>query len=241
MDLSVFEAEVGKVERPPDLWELCTRFYRQQGMIRVSYHHLPPPGAPDADRMLIRTDGFPEAWVARYVTERMWRDDPIVLYARDNPAPFYWSEIVERREVCPDKAAFVAALKGAGIGDGLGIQVFGPNGRNGYAGLGLPEGATPLPPAQVHELHWACQLSHLRYCSLLAAIQEPPPPLSPREFEVLTWVARGKSNSIIGDILGISAHTVDAHLRRVYLKLGVADRISATVRGIGVGLIHAEP
>ena len=55
---------------------------------------------------------------------------------------------------------------------------------------------------------------------------------------MLGWVARGKSNSMIGDILGISAHTVDAHMRRICLKLGVSDRISATVRGIGVGLIH---
>ena len=48
------------------------------------------------------------------------------------------------------------------------------------------------------------------------------------------------SNAAIGEILGISAHTVDTHLRRIYLKLGVFDRISAAVRGIGVGLIHAD-
>ena len=63
--------------------------------------------------------------------------------------------------------------------------------------------------------------------------------LSERETEVLALVARGKSNALIGDILGISVHTVDAHLRRIYLKLGVFDRISAAVRGIGVGLIRA--
>ena len=44
---------------------------------------------------------------------------------------------------------------------------------------------------------------------------------------------------VIGDILGISGNTVDAHLRRIYLKLGVFYRLSAAVRGIGVGLIHA--
>ncbi len=66
------------------------------------------------------------------------------------------------------------------------------------------------------------------------------PALSRREVEVLGWVARGKSNGLIGEILGISSATVDAHLRRIYLKLGVFDRISAAVRGIGTGLIHAE-
>jgi LuxR family quorum-sensing system transcriptional regulator CciR len=53
-------------------------------------------------------------------------------------------------------------------------------------------------------------------------------------------VARGKSNALIGEILGISGATVDAHLRRIFLKLGVFDRISAAVRGIGIGLIHSE-
>ncbi len=65
-----------------------------------------------------------------------------------------------------------------------------------------------------------------------------PPELSRRENEVLGWVAKGKSNATIGEILGISGHTVDAHLRRIFLKLDVGDRISATVRGLGVGLIH---
>ena len=57
---------------------------------------------------------------------------------------------------------------------------------------------------------------------------------------MLTWVARGKTNASIGDILGISAHTVDAHLRRIYLKLGVADRISAALAGLGFGLISLD-
>ena len=84
-----------------------------------------------------------------------------------------------------------------------------------------------------------CQLAHLRYCALVIPSLGPLPELSGRESEVLAWVARGKSNGEIGEILGISSHTVEAHLRRIYLKLGVFDRISAAVRGIGVGLIHS--
>jgi len=57
---------------------------------------------------------------------------------------------------------------------------------------------------------------------------------------VLTWVARGKTNTSIGDILGISGNTVDAHLRRIYLKLGVYDRVSAALRALGFGLITAD-
>ena len=81
---------------------------------------------------------------------------------------------------------------------------------------------------------------HLRYCALLTPTLGKLPVLSAREAEVLTWAARGKSNAAIGEILGISAHTVDAHLRRIYLKLGVFDRISAALRGLGFGLISLD-
>jgi LuxR family transcriptional regulator/LuxR family quorum-sensing system transcriptional regulator CciR len=91
----------------------------------------------------------------------------------------------------------------------------------------------------LREYQWVCQLAHLRFCAILIPTLGPAARLSDREIEVLGWVARGKSNSLIGDILGISPHTVDAHMRRICLKLSVSDRISAAVRGIGVGLIHA--
>lgn len=97
-----------------------------------------------------------------------------------------------------------------------------------------------LAPEVLRAYQWVCQLGHLRYCDLLQAMLGPPPALSERESEVLGLVARGKSNTVIGEILGISSHTVDAHLRRIYHKLGVFDRISAAVRGIGVGLIRAQ-
>ena len=110
----------------------------------------------------------------------------------------------------------------------------------GQCGLGFRAGVRRLEPAVLNEFQWVCQLAHLRYCALLVPTLGPLPELSGRETEVLAWVARGKSNNLIGEILGISTHTVDAHLRRIYLKLGVFDRISAAVRGLGVGLIHSE-
>jgi DNA-binding CsgD family transcriptional regulator len=119
------------------------------------------------------------------------------------------------------------------------VQVFGPNGRNGYCGLGFRPGVSRLDPELVRICQRVCQLAHLRYCALLLPTLGPVPKLSQREFQVLNWVARGKSNATIAEILGISAHTVDAHLRRIYLKLGVYDRITAAVRGLGVGLVHS--
>ena len=54
--------------------------------------------------------------------------------------------------------------------------------------------------------------------------------LTVRESEVLLWIAKGKSNRDIGDILGLSARTVNKHLEQIYVKLGVENRASAAVK-----------
>jgi DNA-binding response OmpR family regulator len=62
--------------------------------------------------------------------------------------------------------------------------------------------------------------------------------LTPRESEVLMWVARGKSNRDIAEILKLSPRTVNKHLEQIYAKLGVENRASAAalaVRTLGVG------
>lgn len=51
--------------------------------------------------------------------------------------------------------------------------------------------------------------------------------LSPREREVLDWVAEGKTNPEIGAIVGISGRTVQTHLEHVFAKLGVVSRAQA--------------
>jgi DNA-binding response OmpR family regulator/DNA-binding CsgD family transcriptional regulator len=52
--------------------------------------------------------------------------------------------------------------------------------------------------------------------------------LTPREAEVLHWIARGKSNRDIGAILNLSPRTVNKHQEQIYRKLGVENRASAT-------------
>jgi DNA-binding CsgD family transcriptional regulator len=51
--------------------------------------------------------------------------------------------------------------------------------------------------------------------------------LTRREAEVLSWLAKGKTNRDIADILGMSPRTVNKHLEHVYAKLGVETRTSA--------------
>lgn len=51
--------------------------------------------------------------------------------------------------------------------------------------------------------------------------------LTDRQAEILHWVAQGKSNGEIAQILGLSEHTVKNHLKQVLQRLGAANRAQA--------------
>ena len=66
-------------------------------------------------------------------------------------------------------------------------------------------------------------------------LEETPPDLglTAREREVLTWVARGKTNAEIARLLWLAPSTVSKHLENVYAKLGVNTRTAAVARFLG--------
>lgn len=73
-----------------------------------------------------------------------------------------------------------------------------------------------------------------------AAMSTPPDlllglGLTPREAEVLAWVAQGKTNRETGIILGVSTRTVQKHLERVFEKLGVESRTGAILKAWQTG------
>ncbi|MGQ4274529.1 response regulator [Terrihabitans sp. B22-R8] len=56
--------------------------------------------------------------------------------------------------------------------------------------------------------------------------------LTVREAEVLLWLARGKANKDIAEILDLSHRTVSKHLEQIFTKLGVENRASAAAVAI---------
>jgi DNA-binding CsgD family transcriptional regulator len=58
-------------------------------------------------------------------------------------------------------------------------------------------------------------------------------PVTLREREVLDWLAAGKTDRDIADILGVSPRTVHKHLQHIYEKLGVETRTAAVMRALG--------
>ncbi|MBN1314867.1 MAG: response regulator transcription factor [Anaerolineales bacterium] len=64
--------------------------------------------------------------------------------------------------------------------------------------------------------------------------------LTPREIQVLTLVARGRSNREISDGLNISIKTVKTHVSNILSKLHAMDRTQAALYAVKHGLIPAE-
>jgi len=60
--------------------------------------------------------------------------------------------------------------------------------------------------------------------------------LTPREVEVLCLVARGASNKEIAAKLVISEKTARNHVERIYAKIGVSNRIGASMYALDHGL-----
>jgi DNA-binding NarL/FixJ family response regulator len=62
-------------------------------------------------------------------------------------------------------------------------------------------------------------------------------PLTTREEEVLTYIAKGLNRIEVGEALCVSVHTVTTHVRSIYSKLDISSRAEATVEAIRRGLI----
>ncbi len=240
MEPTAFAIMIDGAERLEDVWQMLVDFALATGVRRIGYHHLPPAGAPDSGLLRIENHGFGEELLQQYLTARASGLAAFATLLQNTVRPIYLDELHHLDALTPREAAHFADYRAGGVANGLGIQVFGPNGRNGILAIDLRAELHRLDPVALEGLRWACQVMHLRYCELLQPLLGKLPTLSGREAEILSWVARGKSNAAIAEILGISAHTVDAHLRRIYLKLGVYDRMSAALRGFGFGLIVAD-
>jgi serine/threonine protein kinase/DNA-binding NarL/FixJ family response regulator len=70
---------------------------------------------------------------------------------------------------------------------------------------------------------------------------DPLVELTPREMEVIQWLAEGLSNKEIAGLMAISPRTVNFHLDNIYSKLGVRSRTEAAVYALRHGWVRRRP
>jgi DNA-binding response OmpR family regulator len=90
-----------------------------------------------------------------------------------------------------------------------------------------------LQRRQQHERDTQTQLSQVRFApDFSSATPLEALGLSPREAQVLLWIAQGKNNEEIGIILGAARNTIKKHVVRVLGKLGSETRNAAAIRAL---------
>lgn len=92
---------------------------------------------------------------------------------------------------------------------------------------GIADGQPPLSPAIARKI-----LSSFR-----PVPQEAPVTLTPRETEVLTFIAKGMTTAETGALLGITRRTVDGYVKDIYRKLNVSSRAEAALSAQRIGLV----
>ncbi len=213
---------------------LCLRYAKLFRLKAVAYHHLPQLGSSDGVAVNVISVGFPKELVDRFESQNLIGIDPSIRQVMSGTRAYWWRELKYASPPRPEEMEYLEAASAA-VDEGLMLPVFGPNGRNGYVSLGFGKTRPDMDDADIALLQSCCQFAHLQYCALLQVELPRPVKLSPREQEVLSWVAQGKSNGVVAEILDIAESTVITHLERSYRKLGVDNRVTAALRALSLG------
>ncbi len=88
------------------------------------------------------------------------------------------------------------------------------------AGFSFSGARVEVSPEDLGTLQLVATYAFAQLSVLLRSEAAPEIRLSPREREVLQWVAEGKTSWEIGEILAISSKGVEHHLRTTRTKLG---------------------
>lgn len=216
-----------------ELFDFLRNYYQDQGFEAICYII---PSATDPGETEMLEFGYPAEWIAKY-GGGLGVHDPIVTFAMQSGRLFQWSNIAQLRSLASDNRAFLDELSRSTMTDGMALPTYGRHQRVGYFGIGQVRDKNVLSETDILKLHAVAQRAHARLDEFAEA-EQPTVTLSPREREILHWVARGKSNNDLATILGISAATVATYLQRSFSKLDASDRVTAVVVAAKRGMIH---
>lgn len=192
--------------------ELVTLARRVPPTIVLLDAHLPSPGPVEAIRRLRAVPSQSTVVMLAVPGDEIALDRAIALGARGYLAPD-----VGRAELAA-VAAHILASPALPSGAGGGIPQDGVVGHGGVASATSPVATRTELPAQSTG---GTEVS-----------------LTKREVEVLVGMSNGRSNAQIGQELFLSEDTIKTHARRLFRKLGAADRAQAVAIGLRRGLIR---
>lgn len=222
--------------------ELETRLQdtvRRLGFTEYSYLGFRPP---ITNETLFVAANYPDGWVERYLDQRYLYTDPMLTTAKRSRLPFYWKSLRRSADLTRGEKKILNEGAEFGIRYGLTVPVHGPNGEFATLSLASQENEAELDALWTHKVHLFHLIAHHFHAAVWERIAtddiDMAPVLSPREAEILTWTARGKSAWEISEILNVGEGTVVTHLKRVHEKLNTSNKTHAVAKACVKGLIR---
>ena len=207
---------------------------------RLGYHSVSLVKKDSQGSNEVLFSNGPQPDMAKYQREGMAAHDPLVQRGLQSAFPQSGAEIAAARLSDAERHVLSYVAKAAGCTDSLVIPVRRSTNPDGVIVFG---GARPdTSPAARAAL---TILGHCAYgriselCGGASISQKPKVQLSPRETEVLGWVAKGKCDSEIAIILSMSERTARFHVANAKAKLDTSTRVQAVTRAVELGLIAA--
>ncbi|SDC91201.1 helix-turn-helix transcriptional regulator [Ruegeria marina] len=182
---------------------------------------------------------YADDWKQHYQQQGFHMIDPTLHMSRRSIAPVDWSRLERNKEF---KRVFCDAHDFGLCDQGLTIPVRGPYGDVGLLSVTRDCSSEEWRKLVSHVISDLQSMAVHIHDTVMSSDQLGQilyhPALSARELEILQWVAAGKSQQDIGDILLISHRTVEVHLRSSREKLCALTTAQAVGRAIGRGLIY---
>lgn len=187
---------------------------------------------------------YPQDWMSYYFEKELNKIDPVIIYGFTVSDSYSWRDVAQRMHLTRDQKSCLNMGEESGLHNGICTPLRGPN--NAIGGLSLAssekrdsfDGNVDLITAYSNHFY----LAYRRLGEKKDTPQQEGPvhnfALTPKERDVLSWAAKGKSYADIAIILSMSDHTVDFHIRNIFKKMGVNHMILAVVKAMTYGLIH---
>lgn len=182
---------------------------------------------------------YPAPWVQHYSDANFARIDPVFLAARIVSAPFNWDDCLAKMRLSREQRAVLEEGATYGLTQGLTIPLRSPDVIPASCSLVAgSDGVDPL--AMAHTLMIVIYGHGAMHRRLNPDALAEPVLLAPRELECLTLAGCGKSDWVIGEVLGVSARTAHNAIERAKKRYGVSHRVQAVVRAVFDGQIMVD-
>ncbi len=201
----------------------------------AAYFLAPVVSDPRIGRYMVNC-GFPIEWEDAYRAGD-YLNDPLPSIAITRRGAFKWHDELGDAKLRAYERDYMTRSAGHGFERGIAVPCFGPFARCGFIGVGLPFEGAQFDISTMLKVETSARVAYQRYLRLSDPFPGNMPKLSGRETEVLNLLAQGKSNAVIAQLLDIAASSVDVYVKRIFAKLGVADRTSAAVQALALGLV----